>query len=96
MPIKVISPKKNKEVEEFSKLCEDTMKKQPTGNILEFISDKRNGQSAKIMQWAAVTTFAFIANQMMYEWKFEDVSKEDVEKALETMAKIVKRLQVLI
>ena len=93
MAIKIVSPKKNKEVEEFSKLCEDTMKKHPTGNILDFISDKRNSQSAKTMQWAVVCTFAFIANQMVYDWKFEEVSKDDAEVTMASLAKIVKEIQ---
>lgn len=94
--IKCVASKKSKEVVEFSKLCEDTMKEQPTGNILEFISNKQNGQSARTMQWAAVTTFAFMANQMMYEWKFAEVSKKDAEVTLETLAKVVKVLQEFI
>lgn len=96
MVIKISKDKKKQEIKVLSDMCESTLKQNPSGNIMEFISRKENIQSAKLMNWGVTTVVALIANNMMFEWSFEDVSKEDAMKTVEVLTKILKDLQELI
>ena len=96
MVIKISKDKKKQEIKVLSDMCESTLKKNPSGNIMEFISRKENIQSAKLMNWGVTTVIALIANNMMFEWSFDEVSKEDAEKTLEVLTMMLKRLQEFI
>ena len=96
MVIRIPKNKQREEIIELSNMCECTLKKEPTGDIFEFISQDGHKQSAKLMNWAIVTSVSFISNQLMHDWKFADVSKDDAWKAVETLTRILKELQRLI
>lgn len=93
MKVSVPGEKKTKEVREFMQLCESTLQEHPTENILEFIRDKKHGRSAKMLQWAVITTFAFLLNQVQDKWIYEEPTEEEAEVALTILAKLVKDLE---